>query len=207
MLDVSRSMAEPAKFDLARRIAAALCYIGLVHLDRLTILPFGARARTGVGARARQGPHLPRLRVARAARGRRPDRPARVVQGVRGAPAPARADGRHLRLPRSRAASSRDSRSCGRSGTTCSSCTSPPSAIAIRARSATCGSSTPRPASCATSRSRRGSPRRTSGPGTRTPTELERFCGRYDIGYVRADAERPFEDIVLKAFRQGRFLA
>jgi hypothetical protein len=36
---------------------------------------------------------------------------------------------------------------------------------------------------------------------------LEHFCGRYDIGYVRADAERPFEDIVLRAFRQGRFLA
>ena len=27
------------------------------------------------------------------------------------------------------------------------------------------------------------------------PHELERFCGRYDIGYVRADAERPFEEI------------
>jgi hypothetical protein len=37
--------------------------------------------------------------------------------------------------------------------------------------------------------------------------ELVRFCGRYGIGYVRADAERPFEEIVLKAFRQGRFLA
>jgi hypothetical protein len=36
--------------------------------------------------------------------------------------------------------------------------------------------------------------------------ELESFCGRYDIGYVRADAERPFEEIVLKTFRQGRFL-
>src|SRR5919112_1698820 len=41
MLDVSCSMAEPGKFDMARRIAAALCYIGLVHLDKLTILPFG----------------------------------------------------------------------------------------------------------------------------------------------------------------------
>src|SRR5215210_8048695 len=41
MIDVSRSMAETAKFDMARRVAAALCYIGLVHLDRLTILPFG----------------------------------------------------------------------------------------------------------------------------------------------------------------------
>src|SRR3954470_11887514 len=43
MLDSSRSMAEPAKFDMARRIAAALCYIGLAHLDRLTILPFAHR--------------------------------------------------------------------------------------------------------------------------------------------------------------------
>jgi hypothetical protein len=37
--------------------------------------------------------------------------------------------------------------------------------------------------------------------------ELQRFCGRYGIGYVRADVDRPFEEIVLKAFRQGRFLA
>ena len=36
---------------------------------------------------------------------------------------------------------------------------------------------------------------------------LERFCGRYDIGYVRADAERPFEEVILRTFRQGRFLA
>ena len=28
---------------MARRLAAALCYIGLAHLDRLTILSFGAR--------------------------------------------------------------------------------------------------------------------------------------------------------------------
>src|SRR5262245_24925253 len=41
-IDASRSMIEPAKFDQARRIAAALCYIGLAHLDRVTILPFGA---------------------------------------------------------------------------------------------------------------------------------------------------------------------
>ena len=71
MLDVSRSMAEPAKFDMARRIAAALCYIGLVHLDRLTILPFGRGLGAGVVAGARQGAHLPRLRAARAAGGGR----------------------------------------------------------------------------------------------------------------------------------------
>jgi uncharacterized protein (DUF58 family) len=38
-------------------------------------------------------------------------------------------------------------------------------------------------------------------------SDLAQFCGRYNIGYVRADAERPFEEIILKAFRQGRFLA
>ena len=42
-IDASRSMAEPAKFDQARRIAAALCYIGLAHLDRVTILTFGGK--------------------------------------------------------------------------------------------------------------------------------------------------------------------
>jgi uncharacterized protein (DUF58 family) len=42
-LDVSASMSNHGKFDQARRIAAALCYIGLVHMDRISILPFGAR--------------------------------------------------------------------------------------------------------------------------------------------------------------------
>src|SRR6188474_992524 len=42
-IDASKSMSEPAKFDQARRIAAALCYIGLAHLDRVLILPFGGR--------------------------------------------------------------------------------------------------------------------------------------------------------------------
>jgi hypothetical protein len=36
---------------------------------------------------------------------------------------------------------------------------------------------------------------------------IEQFCARYDIGYVRADAERPFDEIILQTFRQGRFLA
>jgi hypothetical protein len=37
--------------------------------------------------------------------------------------------------------------------------------------------------------------------------ELELFCGRYNLGYVRADAERAFEQIILHTFRKGRFLA
>jgi hypothetical protein len=37
--------------------------------------------------------------------------------------------------------------------------------------------------------------------------ELERFCGRFNLGYVRADAEAPIDDIILKTFRKGRFVA
>ncbi len=37
--------------------------------------------------------------------------------------------------------------------------------------------------------------------------EVERFCGRYDLGYIRADAAQPFQDVILKTFRKGRFLA
>ena len=102
MLDVSRSMAEPAKFDMARRLAAALCYIGLAHLDKLTILPFGRGLGREADAGPRQGTDLQGLRSARAARGGRPDGFARVVQGVRGAPAAAGTDRDHLGLPRSR---------------------------------------------------------------------------------------------------------
>jgi len=42
-LDASRSMASHGKLEQAKRIAAAMCYIGLAHLDRVTIVPFGAR--------------------------------------------------------------------------------------------------------------------------------------------------------------------
>jgi uncharacterized protein (DUF58 family) len=42
MLDTSASMTtgSPSKFDYARRLAAALCYVGLVRLDTITLQPF-----------------------------------------------------------------------------------------------------------------------------------------------------------------------
>jgi uncharacterized protein (DUF58 family) len=49
MLDVSESMTvgnppgTMTKFDLARRVAAALCYVGLVRLDTITLQPFSGR--------------------------------------------------------------------------------------------------------------------------------------------------------------------
>jgi len=44
LLDCSNSMTTGAasKFDYARRLAAALCYVGLVRLDTICIQPFGA---------------------------------------------------------------------------------------------------------------------------------------------------------------------
>jgi uncharacterized protein (DUF58 family) len=46
-LDASRSMAVHGKFDYAVRIAAALCYIGLAHLDRVSLLPFAEHLGSG----------------------------------------------------------------------------------------------------------------------------------------------------------------
>ena len=35
---------------------------------------------------------------------------------------------------------------------------------------------------------------------------VECYCGKYQLGYVRTTTDYPFEDLVLKVFRQGRFL-
>jgi uncharacterized protein (DUF58 family) len=45
LLDCSRSMAvgEPAKFDLARQLTAALAYIALADLDRISVIAFADR--------------------------------------------------------------------------------------------------------------------------------------------------------------------
>lgn len=44
LVDTSPSMnAAPAKFDYARKLAATICYIGLVRLDAIEIYPFSAR--------------------------------------------------------------------------------------------------------------------------------------------------------------------
>jgi uncharacterized protein (DUF58 family) len=61
LLDVSQSMAAGAgaKFDYARKLAAAICYIGLVRLDSICLQPFTARlhdAFTASGGRHRFQP-------------------------------------------------------------------------------------------------------------------------------------------------------
>jgi uncharacterized protein (DUF58 family) len=36
---------------------------------------------------------------------------------------------------------------------------------------------------------------------------VEKYCSRYQLGYVRAATDVPFEELVLEIFGQGRFLA
>ena len=37
-------------------------------------------------------------------------------------------------------------------------------------------------------------------------TDIESYCRKYQLGYVRTVTDFPFEELVLKVFRQGRFL-
>ncbi len=57
LLDTSNSMAlgDRSKFDYARKLAAALAYVGLVRLDALSVMPFAARL--GEGKRCGGGRH------------------------------------------------------------------------------------------------------------------------------------------------------
>jgi uncharacterized protein (DUF58 family) len=61
LLDTSQSMNSEGgfKFDYARKLAAALCYVGLVRLDTIALQPFGSRLGEGVqcgGGRHRLSP-------------------------------------------------------------------------------------------------------------------------------------------------------
>lgn len=61
LVDVSKSMTtgNPAKFDYARQLAAAFCYVGLVRLDSICLQPFSDRlhdAFTASGGRHRFQP-------------------------------------------------------------------------------------------------------------------------------------------------------
>ncbi len=41
---------------------------------------------------------------------------------------------------------------------------------------------------------------------TRFCEQLEQYCSRYQLGYVRTVTDYPFEELILKVFRQGRFI-
>jgi uncharacterized protein (DUF58 family) len=225
LLDVSRSMVEPAKFDMARRIAAALCYVGLAHLDRLTIIPFGSdlgresSPGRGKGRIFRVFDALEQLeaggptdlRAACKAFAARPRQLGLVVvisdflepgsaptHEAREGAGPATKDAigpqAGLKILRTighdvfavHVTSERD-RDPGVFGTV--------RFVDVETGEVREIEVTPRLAAAYVKEAEAHA------------QVLAHFCGRYDIGYVRADAERPFEDVILRAFRQGRFLA
>jgi uncharacterized protein (DUF58 family) len=206
ILDVSASMAEPAKFDLARRLTAALCYIGLAHLDRMTLITFtkGLVQETspgrGKGRIFRVFEQLEQLEAAGgtdlrasckqfAARSRQTGLAVIISDFLE----PEGAD-IGLKILRTLGhdvfavhIASRADRDPGSLGD-------------VRFVDAETGETrelevTPKLAAAY------------AQAWDKHIEELHHFCGRYGIGYVRADVDRPFEEIVLKAFRQGRFLA
>ena len=229
LLDVSRSMAEPAKFDMARRIAAALCYVGLAHLDRLTIIPFGSDlGRESSPGRGKgrifrvfdaleqlQADGPTNLRAACKAFASRPRQLGLVVVisdflEPGSAPAaersPEESRDTHLQAkdPAGPQAGLKILRTIGHDvfavHVTSERDRDPGVFGTVRFVDVETGEVrevevTPRLAAAYVK-------------AAETHAEaLEHFCGRYDIGYVKADAERPFEDIILRTFRQGRFLA
>lgn len=206
LLDTSRSMAQPEKFDQALKITAALCYIGLSHLDRVSMIPFGTKLGdetspgTGKGRIFRVFEMLEKLKADGptnlraaftdfAARGRRRGLVAVISDfldedGCEVGLKILRTLGHDVFAVHVVAEADRDTSSFGD----------------VRFVDAETGERrdievTPQLATAY------------HNAWQAHTHAIEQFCGRYDIGYVRADAEKPFEDIILQAFRQGRFLA
>ncbi len=206
ILDVSGSMAEPAKFDMARRLTAALCYIGLAHLDRMTLVTFAnglvqeMSPGRGKGRIFRVFDQLEKMEAGgetdlRASCKEFASRPRQTglavilsdfleAEGADIGLKILRTLGHDVFAIHIASAADRDPGAFGD----------------VRFVDAETGEL----------RELEVTPKLADAYGRAWDAhalELQRFCGRYGIGYVRADAERPFEEIVLKAFRQGRFLA
>jgi len=205
ILDVSGSMAQPAKFDLARQVAAALCYIGLVHLDRLTILTFTrglaheSSPGRGTGRIFRVFELLERLEAAG---------PTDLRESLKAFASRSRPVGLTVVISDFLAPDGFDAglkilRTLGHDVFAvhiASQADRDPVALGdVRFVDAETGEV----------RDADVTPRIAAAYGRAWDAhaaELQRFCAQYGMGYVRADAERPFEEIVLQAFRQGRFL-
>lgn len=206
MLDTSSSMAESAKFDQALRVTAAICYIGLSHLDRIEIVSFtdrlGHEETPGMGKgrifrvfemlEKMKADGKTNLRVSIndfAAHGRRRGLVAVIsdfldVDGSETGLKILRTLGHDVFAVHMVSEADREVSAYGD----------------VRFVDSETGERrdieiTPRLAAAY------------QAAWQAHTDAIESFCGRYDIGYVRADAERPFDEIILQAFRQGRFLA
>jgi uncharacterized protein (DUF58 family) len=205
-IDASRSMAEPAKFDQARRIAAALCYIGLAHLDRVTILTFGGTLGDetmpgrGKGRIFRVFEQLERLETSG---------PTNLRETFKQFASRSRQQGLAVVIsdfldPQGFESGLKILASMGHDvfvvHIASQADRNPGSLGEVRFVDTETGELRDVDVTPALARAY-------SDVWEAHAAELELFCGRYNLGYVRADAERAFEQIILHTFRKGRFLA
>ena len=206
VLDVSASMAEPAKFDMARRLAAALCYVGLAHLDRLTIITF----TKGLAHESSPGRGKGKIfRVFDLLEKMEASGPTDLRASCKEFAARSRQTGLTVVISDFLDSTGADVglkilRTLGHDVF----------ALHVTSRAdrdpGSLGDARFVDAETGELRDLEVTPRLAEAyvqAWEKHTEELVSFCGRYGIGYVRADAERPFEEIVLKAFRKGRFLA
>ena len=206
MIDCSRSMAGAAKFDMARRLAAALCYIGLVHLDRVTILPFGR----GLGDESSPGRGKGRIfRVFELLERLEAAGPTGLRESFKEFASRPRQMGLTVIIsdfldPGGFEPGLKILRTIGHDVVVVH-------VVSERDRDpGALGDARFVDAETGDLREVDVTPRLAAAYREAWEThaaDLAQFCGRYDITYVRAEAERPFEEVVLKTFRQGRFVA
>ena len=101
-VDASQSMTygNPSKFDYARRVAAALCYIGLANLDRVHVVGYADKVKGELPPQRGKGRIFRVFRFLEGmSTGRRNQRQGVVQDLLHGDPA-ARPGGRHFRLLR-----------------------------------------------------------------------------------------------------------
>jgi uncharacterized protein (DUF58 family) len=182
-LDASRSMGNGDKFDQAKRIAAALCYIGLVHFDQVSILPFDSTlAPETVPGRGRGRIFTVFNRLEQLAANGRTD----LVQSFKQFASRSHRRGLAIVISdfldpagfeaglRLLSGSGHDDAESGE----------------FRDIDVTSGLA------------------KAYGDAWRTHADdVEAFCGRAHLAYVRANAEDPFEEVILRTFRKGGFLA
>ncbi len=205
-IDASSSMEATEKFDQARRLAAALCYIGLAHLDRVTIMPFDETVREersagqGKGRIFRVFEQLEQMQTGGktnlaesfklfAARGRRQGLAVIISDfldpgGYESALKVLQARGHDVYVVQMASEADRDPGALG-----------DVKFVDTETEVIRDVEVTPALAAAYTK------------AWEEHTEELARFCGRYNIGYVRADVERSVEEIILQTFRQGRFVA
>jgi uncharacterized protein (DUF58 family) len=204
-LDTSRSMAIGGKFDLARRVAAALCYIGLVHLDRVTVASFSTHMAPEIvpgRGRSRIFGLLDRLDALEAAGG------TDLFRTVRGFAARSRARGVAVVIsdfldPTGVEPSLRMLSALGHD------------VFVVHVQAARDGEVSPlgevRIVDVESGESRDvdltpGLVASYRHAWQQQVDALKSVCGRYRLAYLPAPVSDPFEDVILRAFRAGGFL-